>query len=103
MFIIMLLIKGILKICIVQILHRNKEGICIYYILNIFSYLVLPTQLLKILRVKTIFFVGVGIGSNLAKIERDFYYTEVIRNMKNIINLGKFTYKKYNKNRVISL
>ena len=49
-------------------------------------------------------FSGVGVGGDLAKIGRDFHCTEIIKNMKNIVNLGKFARKrKVIKNRVISL
>lgn len=90
--------------CIVQIERRNQEGIQKCYILRVFNYTVLPTQFLELFRDETMIFVGVRVVGDLSNIEIDFNCAEIIKNMKNIINLGKFARKRNMiRNRIISL
>lgn len=86
-------IINISKICIIQISHRNKEGIHKCYILNVLNIKYYILNFLSYWDIK-LWFVGAGLVGDLAKIGRDFHSEEIIKNIKNVINLGKFARKR---------
>ena len=52
------------------------------FVLRVFNCTALSTKFLRILRDQTMIFVGVKVGGDLDKILRDYYCTEVIKNIK---------------------
>ena len=83
-------IYGTSKVRICQLAYRQQNMIYKCYILRIYQYSTFPCQLLELFQDETISFLGIVVGGDISKIGRDFHCIATMKNIKRVINLGKF-------------
>lgn len=87
-------IYGTSKVFTCQIAYRTVDNECECCILRILNYAALPSRLLDLFQDQTIAFVGIGVGGDIAKIDRNYHCLDIMKGVKRVINLGQFSRRR---------